>query len=58
MKLLLKNIIEDIFYISSIFLIILCFCELISPKFATPYVNLDLLLIISVISGIFILVTA
>ncbi|OGF22156.1 hypothetical protein A2Y83_00955 [Candidatus Falkowbacteria bacterium RBG_13_39_14] len=46
------GIIEDLFHISSVFLIILCVFELFFPKFASPYINLNILLIIAVLSGI------
>ncbi|MFH0854320.1 MAG: hypothetical protein V1891_02410 [bacterium] len=51
MKKLFKKIIRDIFYISSIFLIVLCVFEFCFPKFASPYIDLNILLLISVISG-------
>lgn len=50
------DILRDVFYILSITLIVFSFMEILSPKFVIPYVNMNLLLIITLISGILLIV--
>lgn len=48
----MKKVLKDIFLISSAMLILFSIIELFLPKFASPYINFNLLLIAVLISGI------
>lgn len=52
MKRFILLITRDIFYISLLSLVVFSLLEFFIPKFSTPYLNLNFLLLITVISGI------
>jgi len=46
------KIIKDIFYVLSITFFIFVILEITIPKFVIPYINLNIVLIITLLSGI------
>jgi hypothetical protein len=54
-KIFLTKLNKDIFAISAISFVILFFMELIKPKFVIAYINLNYILLLSLLSGIFII---
>lgn len=54
-KMFLEKFNRDIFSISAISFVALFFIELIKPKFVIAYINLNYVLLLSLLSGIFII---